>query len=458
MNTGAKEPVIARIIDNIIGAKYEKFSQENIEDTKSRLIDVVGCAIGGAGASGNSILLDLLREWSGKPQSTVWVYGDKLPLPCAVMVNCIMCRSYDFEVAGLGGHAPGTVDVTALTIGEKKRATGKEVIVAAILGGDLSARIASCEGFAPTEHFEPTGTINGFGATAVAGRLLGLDKPQMLNAFGILVNLLAGSFQSIADGVHTFKLHQGVSARNAVFSAELAERGFTGIKDPLFSPRGYFPQYCRVYHPELLSKDLGTVFNTRGMHKMVPSCYRNHTTIQSGLEIIRRYNIDPLDISEIVVGVTQSIFDEGHLDQPFLMGDSPQKALFNLSYAIANVLLRKSVKLEHYTEDFVKDPEIVRLAGKVRLISMELPEEWGARVSVKMKDGREFSHRSDFARGAIKGDKGIIATRKEIEDKFWTNVDFCRKLSPLKAKKALDLLDNLEEVDDVEKIVRLLVA
>ena len=60
--------------------------------------------------------------------------------------------------------------------------------------------------------FEVCGTANAFGAAAIAGRLMHLDHAQMVNAFGILVNLMAGSFQGIWDGVHSFKLPGAMSA------------------------------------------------------------------------------------------------------------------------------------------------------------------------------------------------------------------------------------------------------
>jgi len=72
-----------------------------------------------------------------------------------------------------------------------------------------------------------------------------LDRPQLVNAFGILLNLMAGSFQSILDGVHSFKLPGAMSAYHAILSVQLSERGFTGVKDPLMSPRAILPSTAR---------------------------------------------------------------------------------------------------------------------------------------------------------------------------------------------------------------------
>jgi 2-methylcitrate dehydratase PrpD len=454
MNAGRKGLIIKELIHTIIETNIEAFSRENIEDAKNRMIDIVGCAIGGARASGNSILTDLVKEWGGKEEASVWVYGIKVPAQNAALVNCVMCRSYDYEVTGLGGHSPGTIDITALTLGEQIGADGKEVISAAILGGDLAVRISNTQGFDPKHDFDGAGTINGLCATAVAGRLKGLDKDQMLNAFGIVVNLLGGSFQCITDGVHCFKLHQGVSARNAVFAVDMARKGFTGIKDPLFSPQGYFPMYCRDYHPEYLTAELGRIFYAKGAHKVFPSCYGNHCTIECGLEIVRQHDINVEDIAEITVGVTKEFY-EGHLNQPFNIDDPLQRSLFSLPYAIANALLRKDAKLEHYTDEFVKNPKVAQLTGKVKVVPIAPPEAFGAaEVKVKMNDGREFYARSDRPLGSA----NRPLTREEIKDKFLANVDFSKTISRKKAKKVLTMLENLEKIDNVSEITKLLVS
>jgi len=133
------------------------------------------------------------------------------------------------------------------------------------------------------------------------------------------------------------------------------------------------------------------------------------------------------------------------------------RVLFNLAYALSNVLLRKTARLEHYTDEFVRDPRIIELTRKVRIVPITLPEEWGAEVKIRMNNGREFSARSACARGVTRWG-GKPATRDEIKEKFWVNVDFCKTLSTSKAKEALTMLENLEEVNDVSEIIKLLVT
>ena len=455
--------LIEQLVDHIIDTKYDSFNSEVIEAAKKRLIDVAGCAIGGANASGNNALLEIIRRWKGNKEATILVHGDKVPLPFAAMVNCMMVRSFDYEVIGpspegenagrMVGHVSSTTEGTALSVAEYKGLTGKDIISAIILGADLAARISVAQDFEFDSSFEVCGTVNAFGATAVAGKMYGLSKEQMINAFGILVNQMGGSFQTIWDGVHSFKLIGAQAAMNGIFSVELAGKGFTGLKDPLLSPQGYFPQYCKKYHPEYAVRDLGKVFYCKGQHKMHPSCYGNHTAIDCSLEILEKYNVNVDAISEINLMIHPS---RGHsfLNQPFNREDLQPKALFNLPYGVASVLLRKSAKLEHYTDEFIHDPRVIEMVSKVKLIpTFQGKSPRHCQLIIVMQNGETYSAEREEPRGWLNQ-----ITKEEVKEKFRKNVAFSKTISIKKADEALELLDNIEQVENVNKIIELLVV
>jgi 2-methylcitrate dehydratase PrpD len=174
----------------------------------------------------------------------------------------------------------------------------------------------------------------------------------------------------------------------------------------------------------------------------------NHGTIECGLEIVNYADIDVNNIAEIVVGVCQESY-EGHLNQPFKYDDPLQRALFSLPYAISNVLLRKSIKLEHYTEEFVRIPDISDLTKKVRIVRMKPPEQFGSASESQMKDGQGFLRVNQPPK---------LVTREEIKNKFLANVEFNASFTSKKAKKVLTMLENLEAIDDVANVTQLLVA
>jgi 2-methylcitrate dehydratase PrpD len=453
------------LIHNVLDVKYANFDSVAIRNAKNQILDLASVMVSGSNGPGNSALFDLVRQWGGKGEATILVHGDKVPLPHAAMMNSLQGRSYDHEAVGpyphgqnegmFCGHVESATVPAAFSVAEYVDASGKDLLSAVILGGDLAARIAFVEGLGFNHPFDPVGTANSFGVAGVAGRLLGVTENQMMNAFGILTTQVAGGFRSLWDGVLTFKLSGAMAARNGIICTLMAQKGYTGLKDPLLGPQGYFEAYCpKPYHPEYMNRDLGKEFYTQGMHKKYPSCYGNHNLIDCGLDLLREHEIDAGEIQEIIVGVQPSTLSSyGSL--PFKKGDSQPAALFYQSYSVANVLLRKGARLEHYTEEAIQDPQVVTLASRVKHVATK-QKDGAVELTVRMQDGKEYATAYQYT--AFRGYPGRPLTREELLEKYWNNINFCGKIAKSSAEKALDMIDNLEKVDHVTDLIKLLVA
>lgn len=62
---------------NVIETQFDDFDKSTIDLAKNRIIDVVGCAIGGANAPGNVELVGLIKKWGGAKEATIWIHGGK---------------------------------------------------------------------------------------------------------------------------------------------------------------------------------------------------------------------------------------------------------------------------------------------------------------------------------------------------------------------------------------------
>jgi 2-methylcitrate dehydratase PrpD len=455
--------VILELARNVLSVRFEAIDSASVNRAKDRVIDVVGCLIAGANASGCAAVKDLLMEWGGKKESTILVHGGRIPAHNAAMMNSVMARSYDFEPVGpfvdgknTPGHVSGTTVPTAIAAAEQRGLSGKDLLTALILGDDLASRMNAASGFSLDQGWDCVGTVNKFGATAIAGRLAGLGERQMVNAFGIVVNQLGGTMQTFFDGVHAFKLVQGLAAWAGICSAALAEKGLTGDADPLFSRYGYFPVYCKSYEPEILTKSLGKAFYADNTFKPYPCCRANHASIDGALELVRRKKIKPEDVEEIILEIPAKEYDFA-VGQPFRIRQVPQiDASFNLQYCIADAFLRGSVRVEHFSEEAIRDPAITQMIRKIHLTKSSDPQKFlASRIMVKTKNGSKCE--TEIA--VPKGDDAFTPlTASEKRQKFMNNVAYSKTVPMQKAEKALRLLEGLEEVDNVAKIARLLVA
>ena len=454
-----------KIADNIVNANFEDIEKDALENAKLRILDVTGCIIGGMNGFGNRHLITKLKDWGGKQESSIFMYGGKIPAQQAAMANCVIARSYDFEsirarVNGqnLPSHISGTTVPTALTLADAVRCSGKELIIALLLGDDFSCRLLAASGFDFVGGWDGVGTVNAFGATAIAARLLGLTKDQTVNALGIVLNKLAGSFQGIYDGASTFKLLQGFSAQNGVVAAEYAKIGLTGVSDALMSKFGYFALYTGgCSSPSILIENLGKVFHTEQTFKLYPCCRSTHDSVEAALKLIGENDVDVDQISKITLRVPASVLNM-FVSQPWGIRTAPQiDAAFNVRYCVANVLLRKGILLEHFLEDTIREEAISKIVDKISLIELEKPfaPDLGASLSLEMDNGRIITAEADYPKGEP---ELYPAAKNELIEKFYCNVAFSKAIDTRKADRILDLIERFEEIEDVGELTGLLIC
>jgi 2-methylcitrate dehydratase PrpD len=120
---------------------------------------------------------------------------------------------------------------------------------------------------------------------------------------------------------------------------------------------------------------------------------------------------------------------------------------------VANALLRKSVKPEHFSAEAISDPQIKALISKMSLEELPGAIFQSAELKIIMKDGKQFSEFTDSPKGNSVNNP---ISKDEIISKFWANVEFSQTVTRKNADRLLKLLGNLEELDQVNRIVELL--
>jgi 2-methylcitrate dehydratase PrpD len=454
---------IEKLAADALETKFENFSRETLEAAKYRIIDTLGCLIGGAADSGNPELLNLIKEQGGKKDATILIHGIKAPIANAAMMNCIMARSFDFgpvsplvEGVSCPGHISETTIPAAFTLAEMVNASGKEFITALLVGDNVATRILAASGFGFSLGWDGVGTVNTFGVAATAGRLFGLNQLQLRNALGIALNQIGTTFQSFWDGTTAFKLPQGLAARGGITSAQLAKAGWSGPEDALFGRFGYYKMFTDGAHkPEVLTEGLGSKYYYDGTIKPYPCCRIPHAAIQAAETLVKKHNLKAVDIKAVKLETAQGGLDHvcGH---PFIIGSFPHgNAAFSYEYVLASTFLFGTLKPEHMTEKAIRNPQIAEFIKKIKLAAVtDIPFE-RARLTVTLNDGREMTETVLN----VKGDPLTNPmTHDDIIVKYWVNVDFTQKISKKKAEKLLDNILNIEKVDSIRKLVPLLTA
>jgi 2-methylcitrate dehydratase PrpD len=229
-----------------------------------------------------------------------------------------------------------------------------------------------------------------FGATAAAGKLIGLTPEQMLAAFGIAYSHAAGNRQCILDGALTKRLQAGQAASAGVFSAVLAQTGFTGARNIFNGRFGFLELYQPDgYDASVLLLDLGTAFRGEALsYKPYPCGRPLHAAVDAALAARARLNVEqPDDIASVSIEADPA----GHNEQ---FGRGPAKrrpiqvveAQFAQPFLVATALVHGKVGIAEV--DGLGDPSVLSLSDRIAGVARDHRPRGSLSITVQRTDGR----------------------------------------------------------------------
>ncbi len=374
---------------------YADLPATTIQSARRDLLDTFGCMLGGSGSPGIDELFAVMAHWGGREESRVLLRETRLPAPQAALLNASMGHALDFDdTLDTGGSIHPGVSVLAAVLAAADSlgvVSGRDVLLAVALGLDISCRIA----FASTvdRGWHRTAAIGVFGATAAAGKLIGLTPDQLLDAFGIAYSHAAGNRQCILDGALTKRLQAGQAASAGVFAAVLARTGFTGAHNIFNGRFGFFELYQPNGHEAaLLVRDLGTVFCGEALsYKPYPCGRPLHAAIDAALAARAALGIAAADD---IAAVTIEADPAGHADQ---FGGAPAKrrptqvveAQFAQPFLVATALVHGKVGIAEV--DSLGDASVLALADRIAGLAREGRPSRSLSITLRRTDGRSVT-------------------------------------------------------------------
>lgn len=443
------------LVENALRIKYEDLPDNVVEIGKKFVLDTLAAMAAGSTAPGCSSVVDLTKDWGGKPESTILFYGRQVPSPEAAFCNGMMAHARELDdthdQAALHAHA--SVLTAALAVAEAKgNVSGKEMLTAVVVGVDVMCRLGLAA-IGPLTGWVLSSTLGYFGATIAAGKILGLDERKLVDAMGIAYSQCAGNLQASTDKALVKRMQPAFASRGAVFSAFLAAKGITGTKNVFEGSRaGFFTLYQRGnYDRDIALNGLGKVFEGANLSvKLYPSCRYTHGAIDGILNIVKENDIEADDVAEVVVHITEPSYIA--VGKPFEMGEYPQvSAQFSIPYTSAVAILRRGVKIEDMQEENIRsDAKVLELAKRIRTIGDQKPTSKGLTpvvVDIKTKNSKVYSEKIEI----LRGDPRKVATMGDIIGKFHECARFCVKpLSRKTIDETVELVTNLEKINTAE--------
>jgi 2-methylcitrate dehydratase PrpD len=437
------------------GVHYEDLPGEVIERIKTSVLDSIGCCLFGATLPWTQKVQAMVEAEAAAPVASLFGTGRRTSVAGAALVNAT--AGHAFELDDIHKESivhPGSIALpVALAFAERDgNWSGRDLIVAMATGYEVGVRAGNAATMSLFfRGFHPQGTSGVFVGAATAGRSLALDTGKMQHALGI-AGSQAGGLMAAQEGAMVKRFHSGRAAQSGVYSALLAQRGFTGILDVLEAAYGgYLASYADEPNAARLTDDLGTVWEAAKVgYKPHASVTSIHSALDALAHLMKVHDLGSDDIASVEVGVSRMTYLHCAWEYK---AQGVTAAQMNLYYGLAVIARDGAAFVRQYREDRLADPQLLefikRITARVdpEIDAMGPAFRHAASVSIRTHDGRVLSHRILNRRGSPESP----LTANEVEHKFRNVVETC--LRDADVDRVVSLVRDLDAVDEVNELI-----
>ena len=272
-------------------------------------------------------------------------------------------------------------------------------------------------------------------------------------ALGMAGSMSSGLIHNF--GTMTKPLHAGLSCRDGVTAAQLAQRGLTAGDQIIEHPFGFANTVLGegIYDLDAMAENLGKPFRIQDalMIKKYPCCGGNHAMLDSLFGMMRDNNFTYEDVASAEV-------DQSYLSVVMLYQepDDALKGKFSAKYNVAAALVDGEVAIGTFKDEKIADATIQETMGKVRTRVMAKAEEGladhskGLPIRITLKDGRVFEHTTP--RANILGSQGNPWGFDSIKSKFEVNAGMV--LSEEGVAQAVETWSDITQVEDLSGAIK----
>ncbi len=444
-----------RLAEFVVQSSYADLPSDVVEAVRVYILDNMASGLLGSTTPWAGMVADLAQETSAEGPCTVFGRAWTASPSLAALANGTMIGSFETDHAFFQGssHPSAAVFPAAIAVAERDQLDGRALLASVALGYEVICRVglAATRAVEDEAGFHGPGTNAPFGGAAGAGKALGLDVRQLVNALGIAGSHAAGLLEFAKEGAMTKRLHVGRGAQTGLESALLAQKGFTGPSTVLEGERGFLRVYSPTPKPDLLVRELGHRYELMGMTVKAYACHVSFHSVIDGLSRLRQeHGFEPDEVRDVTVVGGERMMEPRFLDRE---PKSVLGAQYSLPFSVAIALCRDVRDPTVYDDTSLSDPSVRRLATRVKLASdgaaFGVPGKPMAKISVALGSETVTLQVADW-----KGAPTNPYTYNEMADKFRRYAAVC--LPADRIEEIIERVGALEEGGDVSKLIRLL--
>ena len=431
----------------VVETKWEDIPERARHEAKRALLNFFAVAIAGCRTEPVELALRTLAEFSGGKQAAIVGRTERIDALGAAFLNAAGANVFDY----CDTHLPTVVHPTAplapalLSLAELRRVTGPELLLAFVLGFEIECRVggAVSPGHYP-KGWHITSTCGVFGAAAGAAKVLGLNESQVVWSLGNASTQSAGLCECL--GWPAKSVSVGNAARNGLFSALLAEKGFSGPAEPIAGAQGFLAAMGEPPNWAALTEGLGKSWEVNDNSlKPYPAGFVIHPLLDCALDW-RRQHPDAV-VERVAVRGNPLLLQR--TDRPEVA--TGRESQVSLQHAVAAALVLGKAGLDQFTDACVDDPVVKEMRRKVEVASDPAISTIAVEMDFWTLDGRKHSVSTQAARGS----SANPLKDSEVEQKL---LDEARSWRPAHdIKPLIDAVWALDKSGDVSNLAAMTV-
>ncbi|MGV6872823.1 MmgE/PrpD family protein [Pseudochelatococcus sp. B33] len=451
-----REDIVAELCGHVVSTTLDDIPGPVRERIGEHVMDVLGVGLAASGEPAGRIVASM---FPGRETGSRIIGDGKRAEPWdAAWANGTLCHLLDFDDAGFTHPSACTVPAV-LAAGERQNATGADFVVAMAVAYEVFARLIRSfrfyDGALKKRGVHTMSVVGGIAAAAGVGKLLRLDKDQLLVAVGLAASQSFGVIEHF--GTWAKPAHAGNAARAGVFSAMLAERGYQASRTAVLGHYGLFNALLGEGNYDIAKMDTpwggSWAIEKPGIGmKAFPLCNCAQRAARAVVDLRRDRLHDPSAVERVEVSLTQGLMENLHVDWP-------QQGLggkFSIRYVIAAGLVDGDVTIDSFSDASLERPEIQDMMGRIEVAVLdggyednEFRKATPIRISLRDGSTLELNERSPL------GSPDNRMSRADVASKFAACAG--RVLDSAQVHRSIALIENLEDTN-VSQLVDALVA
>lgn len=377
------------------------------------VLDALGAALRGSREASSRLIQALAEKEGGAPLATVWGRPFKTGALQAALINGASAHALDYDDThqAVPAHVTAAVLPAVFAAAELTGRTIGDSLTGYAAGAEVAIRTGLALGRSHVHRgWHPTGTVGTLGASAGAGRVLGLRPDQIAQALGLAATQAAGFMQAVTGNMAK-PLNAGKASMNGLTAALLARDGFTGPADIMAIDSDFATAFSEGFEPARLAFGGAAGWEIPNIAiKLFACCSLAQAAFEGGQAIYREHHLPGDHISEVEVQANPRQVKIAGIPHP----RTGSEGKFSLAYCTALGLRNAAGGPGDFEDGCLQSPGLAALVEKVTVRADSALSEVSARIRVKTTGGRAVEKFIAIARG----NPGNPASAGEVKAKF----------------------------------------